>query len=171
MKKLVYTADICSLVFGALFAVLYGIFHSGICFSLAVTFFATFYHITMRLVIGYAVNCIKAEKKPFKISEAEMRFYKIIKLRSWKGKVPTYKKEMFSFEKNSYDEIYRNMRNAQMGHEIMVLLSFVPLLFSKALDGFAPFLITSVLAAMFDMQFVFVQRYNRARLSKIIYKD
>ena len=169
MKKLVCTADVCSLVFGAVFEVLYGIFRSGICFSLAVTFFTAFYHITMRLVTGYAVNHIKAEKKPFKISAAEMRFYKIIKLRNWKGKVPTYKKEMFSFEKNSYDEIYRNMANAQTGHEIMVLLSFVPLLLSKALDGFVPFLVTSVIAAMFDMQFVFVQRYNRARLSKIIY--
>ena len=62
------------------------------------------------------------------------------------------------------------MIDARIGHEIIAVLSFVPLLFSKPLDGTLPFLITSVLAAVFDMQFVLIQRYNTARISTIITK-
>ena len=61
-----------------------------------------------------------------------------------------------------------NMINAEIGHELIVALSFLPILLSKPLDGFVPFVIMSVIAAAFDMQFVFVQRYNRARISKFI---
>lgn len=173
MKKLVYTSAAVSLILGLITAVLYNTYQSGIYFSLSVTFFTTFYHIAMRLAAGFAANLINIGEKDlyeFTISETETRFYKMIKLRKWKNKVPTYKKDMFSLKKNSYAELCRNMIISQKGHEMMVLLSFVPLLFSKMLDGFVPFLITSVLAAVFDMQFVFIQRFNRARIAEIMRK-
>ena len=75
---------------------------------------------------------------------------------------------MFNIKNNSYKAVMHNMINAEIGHELIVILSFLPILLSKPLDGFIPFTITSVIAAAFDMQFVFIQRYNRARLSKFI---
>ena len=36
------------------------------------------------------------------------------------------------------------------------------------LGGYPAFIITSILAAMFDMMFVIMQRYNRQRILKLI---
>ena len=63
------------------------------------------------------------------------------------------------------------MTNAEIGHALIVLLSFAPILLAKRLGGGAAFWITSVFAAAFDLQFVFIQRYNRARVSKIMQKQ
>ena len=46
--------------------------------------------------------------------------------------------------------------------------SFVPLLFSLAVGVLPVFLITSLIAAAFDMIFVIIQRYNRPRLLRLI---
>lgn len=72
-------------------------------------------------------------------------------------------------KQDGMETLYHNMINAQLGHEIIVLLSFAPLFLSKPLDGFLPFLITSVFAALFDLQFVMIQRYNRDRVSAILH--
>ena len=55
-------------------------------------------------------------------------------------------------------------------HEVIVLFSFVPLLFTLLLGAFPVFLITSVLAAAFDSYFILMQRYNRPRLVRILAK-
>ena len=127
----------------------------------------------MRIAAGYIVvfvrkNKTAADSVPFRLSAAESNFYKKIKIKYWKKYVPTYNKALFNIKNNSYETVMHNMINAEIGHEFIVVLSFLPILLSKPLDGFVPFVITSVIAAAFDMQFVFVQRYNRARLSKFI---
>jgi len=57
-----------------------------------------------------------------------------------------------------------------MVHEVIVALSFVPVIFSVWFESFGVFLITSVLAAGFDMMFVIMQRYNRPRLVRLLEK-
>ena len=63
------------------------------------------------------------------------------------------------------------MTNAEIGHGAIVVLSLVPILFSKAVGGFWAFLITSVLAAVFDLQFVLIQRFNKSRMSRVMEKE
>ena len=57
---------------------------------------------------------------------------------------------------------------AELGHETIVVLSFVPIVAGHWLGGYLAFIITSILAAMFDMMFVIMQRYNRQRILKLI---
>lgn len=57
---------------------------------------------------------------------------------------------------------------AELGHETIVVLSFVPIVAGHWLGGYPAFIITSILAAMFDMMFVIMQRYNRQRILKLI---
>ena len=54
------------------------------------------------------------------------------------------------------------------GHETIVVLSFVPIVAGHWLGGYLAFIITSILAAMFYMMFVIMQRYNRQRILKLI---
>lgn len=176
MKKLIGAVTIVSLVLGVLCAVLYKKLSADLYLSLAITFFTTFYHCIIRVIVAglvviFRMNKTRQDLSPFMLSKAEQDFYEKIKVKKWKKYAPTYKKKSFDIKNNSYQTVIHNMINAEIGHKIIVVLSFLPLLFSKPLDGFVPFLITSVLAAVFDMQFVIIQRYNRARLSKILLRE
>ncbi len=172
MKRLIATGTIVSFILGIVCALLYQNSDRGIYFSLSVTFFTSFYHFIMRVVVAYlVVRCRKHKDKsdlvPFKLSRTEHNLYKIIRLKKWKKYVPTYDKTLFSIKDHLGLELIHNMTDAEIGHLIIVFLSFAPMLLSKTLDGFVPFLVTSVLAAAFDAQFVMVQRFNKARVWQI----
>lgn len=64
-----------------------------------------------------------------------------------------------------------NEYGAELVHEIIVVLSFVPILASIPFGGLVVFVITSVLAACFDAIFIAIQRYNRPRIVKLINND
>ena len=85
--------------------------------------------------------------------------------------MPTYNPKLFSLQENSLEEILCNMCQAEVVHEVIILLSFVPLAFSLVWDSFFVFLITSVLAAGFDLLFVMLQRFNRPRVAKLARRD
>ena len=60
------------------------------------------------------------------------------------------------------------MCGAEVVHEIIMVLSFIPLLFAIPFGVFPVFFITSVIASLVDFVFVIVQRYNRPRIIKLI---
>lgn len=53
-------------------------------------------------------------------------------------------------------------------HEIIIPLSFVPVIAARWFGVLPVFLITSVLAAGMDLLFVILQRYNRPRVEAIM---
>lgn len=171
MKKYMTIGSIGSFLLGIISVMLYKMLLKDVFFSLAVTFFTTFYHFIMRVAVGCAVVRLRKNKdisEQFTISRTESRFYEFIKVKKWKKYMPTYNRQLFSIWDNSYRTVMHNMENALAGHFIMVILSFVPLAFANIVGGFVPFLITSVLAAVFDILLVFVQRYNMARMGCIL---
>ena len=55
---------------------------------------------------------------------------------------------------------------------MIVVLSFVPIVAGVWFGEYPVFVITSILAAMFDLIFVMIQRYNRQRVIKLMkYKE
>ena len=60
---------------------------------------------------------------------------------------------------------------AEIVHEAITMLSFVPILFTVWFGGAGVFLTNSCLAALLDIAFVMVQRYNRPRLLRLIQKQ
>ena len=60
---------------------------------------------------------------------------------------------------------------AEIVHEVITMLSFVPILFTVWLGAAGVFRTTSCLAALLDTVFVMVQRYNRPRLQRLIQKQ
>ena len=146
---------------------------SEIWLTFAITFGTTTYHFIMRWVVAFIYNSImhnKADyrKRRYRVSEAEKKFYEKLRVKKWKKFMPTYNPGLFDPKQRTWDEIAQATCQAELGHETIAVLSFVPILAGHWLGGYPAFVITSVLAAMFDMIFVIMQRYNRQRILKLI---
>ena len=141
--------------------------------SAAITTGTTFYHFAMRLVVGSIVPpCIKKPKarRWFTQKRFEPRMYAFLRVKQWKDHMPTYDPASFSLRHNSLERIVYNSCVSEAVHAVIVLFSFVPILFSLWWDALPVFLITSILAALFDSCFIIMQRYNRPRLLHILKK-
>lgn len=140
----------------------------------AITFGTTCYHFAMRLLVGALVPLFTKNSCPdqywFRPHSWEPRLYAKLKVKNWKGGIPTYDPSQFDLETNSLAQVIRNMCNAEVVHEVIILFSFLPLLLTIPFGDFPVFLITSVLAALFDSIFVIAQRFNRPRLVRILKK-
>lgn len=142
----------------------------------AITFATTAYHFLMRLGIGYLIPKVTGYRFDYRHSwfqpkNWETALYKKLNVKRWKGKLPTYAPGQFSLASNSLSRIIQNMCGAEVVHEIIMLLSFLPLLAVPAFGAFPVFFVTSLLAALFDSLFVMAQRFNRPRLVRIFEKQ
>ncbi len=175
MKKILYTSIAISVSLFVICYILFKVTHNGVIEALYITFMTCSYHFVMRLVVGkithpifhkhYNYNSWWFTQKSF-----EKKVYKFLKVKQWKEKVPSWSPGAFSLENDTLHNIAIGMCNAELVHEIIVILSFVPILFSIKFGVPIVFIITSIIAALFDMIFVIIQRYNRPRLVKIIEK-
>ncbi|MBR5471698.1 MAG: hypothetical protein IKU81_06265 [Oscillibacter sp.] len=157
---------------GLVCALLYLYLESGVMLTLAITFVTTAYHFDMRLLVGTIVNGIfhnrmDYTRKWFRLRPFEATLYAALHVKQWKGKLPTYAPEWFSLRTHSPQEIAQAMCQAEIVHEIIVVLSFLPLCVVPRFGSLWVFLITSLLAAGFDLLFVIVQRYNRPRVLRL----
>ncbi len=170
-QKLIYFSAAASAIFAVACLAAYANLGSDLFYSLAVTFCAILYHIIMRMAVVAAVTAVRTGRSDdfaFELGRGEQIFYKAVRTKSWKNRVPTYNPSLFEVKGGNLPALAHNMRNAEVGHTVIAALSFLPMSFSGIFGGFAAFAVTSVLAALFDLQFVFVQRYNRARVCRII---
>ena len=170
-KTMKLTAAI-SLILTALCCLMYRLTDSKILLAVAITLGTIAYHFNIRLLVGGLFDAImknKADhtKKWFRVSEAEMRLYERLKVKKWKGKMPTYDIDAFDTSKHSWDEIVQSMCQSELVHETNVILSFLPVAASVWFGSFWVFLITSLLSAVFDLMFVFMQRFNRSRILRM----
>ena len=144
--------------------------------TLAITFGTFGYHFCVRLLIGgiYSTamrNRADYTKRWFQTGKAEMHLYRKLNVKKWKGRLPTFDPSLFDTDIHTLDEIAQAMCQAELVHETIILLSFVPIIASVWFGALPVFVITSVLAACLDAVFVIVQRYNRPRVVKLIQRQ
>lgn len=156
-------------------AILYRCFDREIYLTLAITFGTITYHLGIRLLVGLLYKTIMGNqadytKKWYQVRPYEKKLYQSLKVKTWKNKIPTYNPESFSIKNHSWHEIAQVMCQAELVHETNMLLSFLPLITAKWFGSFFVFLITSICGSIFDLLFVIVQRYNRARIIRIALK-
>ena len=135
----------------------------------------TAYHFVMRLAVGYFIpkltNYDFDYHHPwFQPRKWEPSFYKRLNIRRWKNRIPTYAPEQFSQAENCLYRVIQNMCGAEIVHETIMVLSFLPLLTVPVFGAFFVFLTTSLLSALIDSIFVMAQRFNRPRLVRIYEK-
>ncbi|MCR5683186.1 MAG: hypothetical protein K6G29_12125 [Clostridiales bacterium] len=173
MKKTVCFLTALSVLLALLGFALYHRSGSGTALALAVTFGTVSYHFVMRLAVGWTVGAVmnnRADltKSWYRCRAWEKRFYARLRVRRWGKKLPTFQPSYFDPEKHSWSEIAQAMCQAEVVHEIIAVLSFVPVLFSIRAGELPVFLVTSVLSAGADLLFVILQRYNRSRVMRLL---
>lgn len=172
MAKIMKKTAVLALVLTIVFSLLYRVSSNSVIFSLAITSGTIAYHFIARLLVGSMVNLVMKNqadytKKWYQVSTKEMKLYQKLKVKQWKNKMPTYDKDTFDISKHSWDEIIQATCQSELVHEINVVISFVPIIVSVWFGAFWVFFITSILSALFDLLFVFMQRFNRTRILKI----
>lgn len=156
----------------ALFTLLYGETLANPLQTLAITFGTIAYHFDMRLAVGGAFQLLMKNraditKKWYRVSQRELRFYEFLRVKQWKKDMPTYRPDFFSPREHTWEEIAQAMCQAELVHEVIIPLSFLPL-FGVIFWGALPvFLLTSLGAALLDASFVAMQRYNRPRVIRL----
>ena len=105
---------------------------------------------------------------PSNFKEADLRKGLIQNMKDFILEAFTYDPSEFSMRVHSLEEIVNNMCHAELVHELIVALSFTSLLFAIPFGSFFVFLITATMAAIFDMSFVILQRYNRPRVIRLM---
>ena len=173
MSRIMKIISIVTTIATIIFIYIYINSDKSIYLTLSITFGTTAYHFIMRLIVGYVVNGILHNKvnynnKYFKPKKFEQKIYEIIKVKKWKDFMPTYNPEFYSIEKHSLEEIVMVTCQAEIVHKLIIIFSFVPVLFTLWFDSFWVFMITSIIAALIDTLFVIMQRYNRPRIIKLI---
>lgn len=142
----------------------------------AITLGTAGYHLGMRLLVGFIFdramkNRADLNRKWYRLRPWEARVYKLLRVKKWKGKMPTYVPDYFSRERHSWSEIAGAMCQAELVHETIVVLSFLPIGAAAVFGSFYVFLITSLCAAAFDLCFVIIQRFNRARVMGAVMRE
>ncbi|MDE5558828.1 MAG: hypothetical protein K2J32_14270 [Ruminococcus sp.] len=173
-KKVMHTLSFASTLLTIILFALNNFINSGILLALAVTSMTSAYHFDIRLIIGYIIPLFKGkinvDSRYFKVSETEKNIYKKLNVKKWKSRVPTYNPDEFDIKKNSIQQLIINCCNSEIVHTANIFVSYIPILFSIWFNSLFVFIITSVLASIYDLQFVILQRYNRPRLIKSAYK-
>ncbi len=141
--------------------------------AIAITFGVTLYHFLMRLAVGTSVDLImknKANHKNawFREKRFEAGLYRVLRVRKWKKHLPTYSPDAFDTSQKTVGELVGATCQAEVIHEIIMVLSLLPIAFIPLLGGAVAMIITSVLSMAFDSLFVMILRYNRPRLVKIM---
>lgn len=144
--------------------------------SAAITAGTTAYHLLMRLAVGNAVNAVIHNRADcgrawYRPRPWEEPLYRLLRVRRWKDKLPSYDPAQFSPRDHTLDELAQAMCQSESVHLLCAALSFLPLLAARRLGAFPVFLITSVLASCVDGSFCIMQRYNRPRVLRAAQKQ
>lgn len=172
------TMKITSLVSSILFVgilVYQLIYPNNIALALTITLGTIAYHFLMRILVGTLTNAIFKNNVDynafwFKPRKFEKKLYKLLRVRKWTRKIPTYSPDTFNTKKHSWEEIAKATAQAEIVHEVIILFSFLPLLLIIPFGTPLVFVLTSVASALFDLIFVIVQRYNRPKIVAYVNK-
>lgn len=172
MKKTFITATAALLIAFAAATAIYLITDIDWVETVAISLGTVSYHFLMRLLVGLFWNCalhnrVDWNKWWFRGRKFEPHLYKLLRVKNWKKRMPTFESDYFDMTKHSLPEIIGATCQAELVHETIIVLSFLPIIFSSCFGALAVFVITSVLAALLDAVFVIMQRYNRPRLVRL----
>ena len=171
--KIIKISALILVILTILFTIIYQYSSNTVIMSMAITFGTISYHFVMRLAVGYIINGIfhnnfDYNKKWFQEKKFEKHLYKVLKVKKWKDKMPTFAPDMLDLKTHTLEEIAGAMCQSEVVHSVIALLCFVPIFAALIWGTFWVFFITSVLSACVEIMFVIMQRYNRPRIIKII---
>ena len=150
------------------------IYNSKVILWTGITAFTIMYHLWVRIIMGNVCKLFKEHIKYtnwwFKERKFEKKLYNLLRVKKWKNKALTYNPELFSLKDYSLEDIANTMAKVEIDHWINEIISLTTILFAVPWGNLWIFVLTSIVAMIFDAQFIVIQRYNRPRIVKIIEK-
>ncbi len=176
MPKLVRNTALFCLALSMGCALFYSLEGGGLWLALAITFGTAAYHLGVRLLVGrfydaHMGNRADLSRRWYQPRPWEDKLYRLLRVKSWKDRMPTFYPGEFSPENHTWEEIAQVMCQSELVHETNILMSFLPLLASVPFGAFWVFFLTSLGGAVFDLSLVILQRYNRPRVVRLANKQ
>ncbi len=156
------------------FTFYYGNFSQNVAFLwVGIVAFTIMYHLWMRIIMGNVSKLFKVSYNEwwFKEKAFEKKLYTFLKVKKWKGKALTYNPELYCVKDRSLEEIADTTAKSELDHWINVLISASTIAFGFIWGEIWIFSIAAFFAAVFDSQFIIIQRYNRPRLLRLIKRE
>ena len=168
MKRIAWVSTVSALFL----TLLYRMRPDALLLTLAITCGTIAYHFCMRLLVGqlfhhFMHNHADYTRPWYQLRPFEEKLYRKLQVRRWKKHLPTYDPDLFDKQKHSWEEIIGATCQAELVHETIAVLSFVPIFTIGIFGAPAVFVITSALSALFDLSFAALQRYNRPRIIRL----
>ena len=168
--------EICTILFVFCFIVYYtGYFKNDVVLYTGVTAFTIVYQLGLRLLFGVLTtsfkNKLNTKQFIFKERKFEKKLHEVLKVKKWKKRALTYDPEAFNLRKNTKKQVLQTMLKSELDHWINELISLSTLAFALIWGEFGIFLVTCILAMLFDGQFILIQRFNRPRVERLIEKE
>ncbi|MFR2565423.1 MAG: hypothetical protein ACLS8Q_11000 [Anaerovoracaceae bacterium] len=169
LRNIIIT-DIVMILTMLVFLTAHAVCGQGWMLSAYVTSLTGSYHFTMRLIVGQIMILYyrKHPPRPGSFTTRSFAFepelYRRLNVKSWKNRLITARPDQFDMKNLTPAEMLRSMVQAETGHLMIMLLSFLPLLLIIPYGTAPVFIITSVLACMMEVPFVIIQRYNIPRI-------
>lgn len=169
LRNIIIT-DIVMILTMLVFLTAHAVGGQGWMLSAYVTSLTGSYHFTMRLIVGQ-IMILYYRKHPPRLGSFTTRsfafepeLYRRLNVKSWKNRLITARPDQFDMKNLTPAEMLRSMVQAETGHLMIMLLSFLPLLLIIPYGTAPVFIITSVLACIMEVPFVIIQRYNIPRI-------
>ena len=118
--------------------------------------------------ISYHFNHADLSRPWFRQRDWERKLYRLLRVKKWKGRVPAYRPDFFDLSRHTPDEIAQAMCQAEITHEIILPLSFLPIFAAIWVGALPAFVITSVISAGLELVFIITQRFNRPRIIRML---
>ena len=138
-----------------------------------ITAFTILYHFWLRIIMGNVNKLFKIsyKQKWFKELPFEKNLYAFLRVKKWKDKALTYDPDSFSLQKHSLEEIANTMAKSEADHWVNEIISISTIFFSFIWGQLWIFLLTAILAMIFDFQIIIIQRFNRPNVVRLIEKQ
>ena len=173
MKKKMILITLILLIGFVIFLPIFIVTENAVIEAVTITICVTLYHFAMRLAVGTAVNLIMRNKADhdrawFREKRFEKKLYKLLRVRKWRKFIPTYSPDTFDTNQKTVKEIVGATCQAEIVHEVIMVLSLLPIAAIPFLGGAAAIITTSILSTLIDSVFVILQRYNRPKLVRVM---
>lgn len=149
-----------------------GVYENGTVLWIGIVSFMILYHFGLRILFGKITDKfnINYNHPWYKTRKFEKGLYKLLKVRKWKDKVLTFEPDKYDFKNRTLEQLATTMSKSELDHWINEIISIVSMFF-VLLWGCAPaFIISAIVAMLFDAQFIVVQRYNRPVVLRLMSK-
>ncbi len=151
---------------------LYLIFPGELSLTTAITAGTICYHSNARGIIGAWIDRnvrpgLNPDHPWFREQKWEPPLYRLLRVRRWKDKMPTYTPQAFCLKETNLPDVICNSCSAELIHVLCMAAGFLPLVMVPFVGAFWVFFLTSLGAACADGIFVVIQRYNRPRLRRL----